>query len=526
MKKFFIFTLIMTVVMGVTSCGSKDNGVYPFKESTKYLTVKLEKSDKWSIINVENGEIVAKDVFTGEPSAVHEDMLYVFDDSTARFNYYSVDDCSKPVNEKPYSSATSFNGGYALACLPGEDIQVIDKSCNTVAKLPASINSASLFLNDRAIIRDDLDRFGFIDTKGDTVIAPSMGQVNSFLFEDATLVSMSEVGDTAALSSLAVIDKNGKKLYDFDSKNYEPLARYFVNGALGVLKNDTIVYLNKSGKEVAAPREVPTKIKDMNYRSVTYAGNDRYMVVKGDRMGLVDKDNKELIKADYDMVYNITPERYVVSKDSVMTIVDDNGKQVGKARFTDFKPCNNFEEAAGRGYINPSKAAAVIMQLFGKDGTLLAHKGATLMDMNQIVGPNPDNYVGMSDIDRLLPPVMLSYHFDRPVAKVMATPAAVNDSTSATGGAAGLNASQFDYNAVIKSVTILYPVKECNPGTEEEILQIISQNMGRWGFGMRDDGTFRTDDGNVVVMGYEKGVFMLNYYFDTSKVEPLPRESR
>ena len=57
-------------------------------------------------------------------------------------------------------------------------------------------------------------------------------------------------------------------------------------------------------------------------------------------------------------------------------------------------------------------------------------------------------------------------------------------------------------------------------------MQIISQQMGKRGFGINDDGTFTSDAGCVVVMGYEKGIFLLNYYFDTSNVKPLQRVSR
>lgn len=520
MKKILTIIVLTAALLGVASCGSKDSGVYPFQEPTKYITVKLTNSDKWSLIDVESGEIVAKDAFTSDASAVHEGMLYVYDDSTARYNYYSVENQSKPVNAKPYCSATSFNGGYAIACLPGDELQVIDKNCNTVAKLPASINSASLFLNGRAIVRDDVERFGFIDTKGDTVIATRLGLANAFLFDEVALVSLNEVGDTTMdASSLAVIDKAGKTLFEFDAKKYQPLARYYVDGALGVLKNDSVVYLDKTGKEVKAPHEIPAKIKEVNYRNVTAAGDDKYLAVKGDRMGLIDKNNNTLIKFDYNFIYNITPDRYVVSKDSVMMLVDDNGKQVGKAQFVEFKPCNSIDEIAGRGYINTGKAAAVIMQLFSKDGVLMAHKGSTLMDVNQFVGPNPDGYVGASDVSKMLPPVLLTCHFDRPIATLKSV--AATDTT-----AAGLTAAQFDYAAVVRGLTLQYPVRECAPGTEEDILEKISLNMGKWGFGMNDDGTFRSDNGNVVVMGHDKGVFQLNYYFDTSNVKPLPRVSR
>lgn len=514
-----------TVIAVLTSCGNTDNGLYPFQEETKYLTVKLLGSDKWSIINIEDGKIVAKDVISGEPSPVHEDMFYVYDNETARINYYNVNNCTKPVNSKPYSSVTSFNGGYAVACLPGEDLQVIDKNCQTVKMLPPSISSASLFLNERALVRDDRDLFGYIDTKGDTVIAPQLGLANAFVFNDAALVSESEVADTTAISSLIVIDKSGKKLFGFNQNKYIPHDRYFINGTLKVMKNDTIVYLDKNGNETSDTIVMPKKIKDANYRDVRSVGEGRYMVIKGDRMGLVNEDNEPLIKIDYTYINNITPSRFIVGQDSVMMLVDENGKQVGSAKFVDFKSSNNFEEAAGRGYINTAKVAAAILQLIDKNAIFNVRKGATLMEINQMVGTNPENYLGLKDISVPLPPLIITYHFDRDVASASANAPLADDSIpSSTMSSQSL--AQFNYNAAVRGVTLQYPVRECAPGTEEEILQLITKQMGSRGFGINDNSTFTSDDGCVVVMGHEKGVFQLNYYFDTSNVKPLQRVSR
>ena len=526
MKKIFYICTFFVALVALCACGNKDNGIYPFQEETKYLIVRLQGSDKWSIINIENGDIVAKNAINGMPSAVHEDMFYVYDNESARINYYNVNDCSKPVNSKPYCSATSFNGGYAIACLPGEDLQVIDKNCETVKKLPPSINSASLFLNGLAIVKDDTGLSGFIDTKGDTVIGPHLGLANAFLFDDAALVSESQVADTTAVSSLVVINKKGEKLFDFDSNKYMPINRYFINGTLKVMlaKEEKMVYLDKKGNETTDTLALPKKITDANYRDVKHVGNDRYMVIKGDRMGLVDKNNDTLINTKYDGIVNITPNRFIVAQDSVMMIIDEKGKQVGKAKFVDFIDSNNFEEAAGRGYVNTGKVAATILQLFDKDAVFNARKGATLMEINQVVGVNPENYVGATELSGPLPPLIITYHFDREIASHKAGAPNANDSIPT--GTATQSSAQFNYNALVKGVTMQYPVRECAPGTEEEILQIVTQQMGKKGFGIKDDGTFISDDGCAVAMGYEKGVFLMNYYFDASNVKPLQRVSR
>lgn len=525
MKKFSYLCSFLLALVTLCSCGNNDNGIYPLQEETKYLMVRLQGSDKWSIVNIDNGDIVVKNAISGDPSPVHEDMFYVYDNTTARINYYNVQDCSKPVNSKPYSSATSFNGGNAIACLPGEDLQVIDKNCETVKKLPPSINSASMFLNELAIVRDDNGLYGFIDTKGDTVIGPHLGFASAFLFDDATLASESQVADTTTMASLIVIDKDGKKLFDFNSDKYLPINRYFVNGTLKVMlaKDKKMVYLDKKGNETTDTLAIPKKITEAGYRDVRYVGQDRYMVIKGDRMGLVDDDNATLIDIKYDYITNLTPSRFVVANDSLMMIVDEKGKQVGNAKFVEFKDSNIFEEAAGRGYVNTAKVAATMLQLIDKDAVFNVRKGATLMEINQVVGVRPENYVGATELSGPIPPLIITYHFDREIASVNANASSTNDSISAT---AAQSSAQFNYNAVVQGVTLQYPIRECPPGTEEEIMQIITQQMGKRGFAINDDGTFTSDDGCVVVMGYEKGVFLLNYYFDASNVKPLQKVSR
>ncbi|MBR5639681.1 MAG: WG repeat-containing protein [Muribaculaceae bacterium] len=338
MNKFFHICALFVAVMAFSSCSNKDKGIYPFKEEAKFLVVKLQGSDKWSIVNISNGDIVARNAISGEPSAVHEDLFYVNDTTTGLYNYYNVQNCLKPINSKPYCSATNFNGGYAVACLPGDNLQVIDKNCETVKKLPSSIISVSLFFNERAIVKNDKDLFGFIDTKGDMVISPRFGLANHFVFDDAALVSEA--------SSLMAIDKNGDKLFSFNSDKYIPIGRFFVNGTLKVMtaKDNSIVYLDKKGKETADTLEIPKKIREINYREVKHVGKDRYMVIKGDRMGLVDDDNKTLISIEYDAITNLTPNRFVVAEGGVMMIVDEKGKQVGDARFVDFKNCNRIDE--------------------------------------------------------------------------------------------------------------------------------------------------------------------------------------
>jgi hypothetical protein len=523
MKKYNIITFIVVALVMLAGCNKEEN---TYLEDTKYLSVRLQGSDKWSILDIENGQVIAKDAFMHAPSAVTDDMFFV-PDSNGRYNYYNVADCKKPVNSEQYGSVTSFSGGYAVVSKPGKPLEVIDTQCNTVAMLSPSVLSAGTFRNGRSLIHTDLDRYGYIDTKGDTVIAPKLGFARPFLTDPVALVSFSNAGDTTA--TISVIDINGTKLCDIDSKEYQILTPYYRMGVLAASKKDSIVYLDKNGKETTTPLEMPKKIKDANYRDGRYAGDGKYMIVKGDRMGLVDNDNKVLIPIEYQYLNNVTSKRYIASKDSVMVLLDDHGKPVGNAKFVDYKQLN-AEAQAVRGYINAEVTAANLLSFIDESSACGAHKGATLMDMNQLVGVQPAAYLGMRRIDRAMPPMFLTYHFDSDIARLNS--ATGTDSldlktlADTTQMAKVVNAAEFNYQARVTGVSISFAVTECAPGTEERLYDLMSSAMGTKGFALNTDGSFTSSAGTRVVMGYENGVFELNYYFNPADAQPLPRSSR
>ena len=142
MKKIYTLIVVMSALL-LTSCG-KEKSIYP--EDIKFMPVMLQGSDKWSILNIETGELVAKDAFKEVPSPVVDDMFWVYNDQ-GRIDIYNIADCKTKVNKENYGSATTFSEGYAIVSKPGEPLQVINKQCETVAQLSPSVLSASMFRN-------------------------------------------------------------------------------------------------------------------------------------------------------------------------------------------------------------------------------------------------------------------------------------------------------------------------------------------------------------------------------------------
>ncbi|MBQ9586085.1 MAG: WG repeat-containing protein [Muribaculaceae bacterium] len=534
MKKSLIMIAVVMLAL-VASC-NKEKGLYP--QENKYLPVVLQGSTKWSIINVETGELVVKDAFVNSPSPVVDDMFWVYNDKN-RVDIYNIADCKKPVNKEAYGSATCFGDGHAIVSKPGEPLQVIDKQCNTVAKLSPSFRSATMFNNGRALINTDLERFGFIDVKGDTVIKPNLTWANAFVEDNVTLVSFSEINDSSRV--ITIIDKNGKKLYDLDTEKYQPLIPNYKMGVLPVInKKDSMVFLDRHGKETANPLEAPKKVKNANYRDIRTVGEGRFIAIKGDRMGVVDKENNVLIPFNYQMLLNLSPTRFIAGKDSVLMLIDEKGKQVGKHKFANVQAFSP-ESQAVRGYIDVEITAATLLSFIEEDMAAGAKTGSTLMDLNQLVGVNPEQYIGLKQITRPIPPLIYSYIFDSEIASpggattkpdsIKAPTLAPNlptkpgDST-AMAMASTASSAHFNYSAKLNQVQFNFPVLECAPGTEERMCELMTRAMGSKGFKLNPDGTFVSDNGTGVAMGYEEGVFRLFYYFDATQLKPLPRKSR
>lgn len=505
MKRAFRLTLAVLLAATLASCNSGDK--YVVKLS--YLPVQLKGSSKWSIVELESGKIVAKDAFANSPSAVIDDMFFVAD-STGRFNYYNIKDVSKPVNSEPFGSVTYFNEGRAIASHPGKALEVIDKDCKVVKQLSENITAATMFTHGMAVVHNDRNEFGYVTTSGDTAFAVNYAFAAAFLNDDVALVA--NATDSAA--NYTVIDKHGKELATINSAEYRVIVPHYSDGVLPVhrLKGDTLVCVDKHGKEVANPNAAPQVIKNAHYDDGSLTSGGYYIARTGNRVGLVDKKNQVRIPLKYDLVYDLTPNRYVVRLDSVYSLVDENGKSVGNLQFSDFVPVNT-DHGAVRGYVDRAQVAAALLALVSDKQVAGAQAGATLMDVNGLVGTDPEKYVNVEAVPRQMGPLTIIYGFDRKLARIDST-----DTSNPT--------PQFNLDAKLANVLITYDVHECKPEVEEQLLEMLTKTLGTKGFVLSDNGMFRSDDGAVLSLGYSKGVVAMQHFASADIAEPLPRVKR
>ncbi len=482
-----------------------DKATYQYK--TQYLPIQLVGSEKWSILDINSGEVVAKDAFTNAPSPIVDGMFYVMNDEGS-YDYYDVSAPTQPVAGH-FGSVTSFSDdGVAVASRIGGALTVINRKGEIVKELPKDVAQCSMFARGMAAFQNDNGSWGFINVSGDTIVPANYQSANLFLYDDyALVVDANQASDSVV--SFSVIDKGGKVMFSASSNEYQPVQPYFINGVLPVVKGDTIVCLNKEGKEVANPIDDKQVVEKAGYADFSRTPSGNFIVVKGKKTGMVDKNNNVLVPIEHDNLIDINGERLIAIDGDTYHIIDRTGKAVGNIKF-DNAHVSEDNPFASRGFIDTDLAAAAMMMMFDETSCCGANASTTLMDMNSMVGTDALPYAGNNTLIVPQGPYVIQYVFDREIATASA------DSTSA----------EFNYDSRVKCVVMSINVNHCPTNTEEAIVKKIENRLGTKGFVLARDGIFCSDYLTAFTLGHEKGVVSGIYYMRFNESVPQKKIKR
>ena len=504
MKLLSRLALAAVAALLLTACGGKET-TYQYK--TQYLPVQLVGSEKWSIIDVNSGEVVAKDAFDNAPSPIVAEMFYVRN-SEGSFDYYNVSAPTTPVAGH-FGSVTSFSDdGIAVCSRVGGPLCVIDRNGAIVNQLPKEVSQCSMFARGMAAFQSDNGSWGYINASGDTIVPANYNSVNMFLYDDYAMVIDANQPNDSVLN-FSVIDKSGKVMFTSNSNEYQPVQPYYINGVLPVMKGDTIVCLDENGKEVDNPIADHEKVDKAGYDDYSRTPSGDYIVIKGKKAGMVDKDNKMLIPIEHDNLIDINGDRLIAVEGNTYHIVDRSGKAVGNAKFYNIHVSEDTPYAT-RGYIDTDLAAASLMMMFNETSCCGADASTTLMDMNSIVSTDARPYAGSNTLILPQGPYIIQYVFDREVATASA------DSTSA----------DFNYDARVKCVIISLNVNHCPANTEPAVVHKVENRLGTKGFVLARDGIFCSDYLTAMTLGYDKGIIHANYYMHFNESVPQVKNKR
>ncbi len=504
MKLFSRIAFAAVVALLMAACSGSET-TYQYK--TQYLPVQLVGSEKWSILDVNNGEVVAKDAFVNAPSPIVAGMFYVVNEDGS-YDYYDVSAPTTPVAGH-FGSVTSFSDdGVAVCSRVGGSLCVIDRKGQVVKELPKEVSQCSMFSRGMAAFQNDNGSWGYINTSGDTIVPANYSSANMFLYNDyAMVIDENQPNDSTV--SFTVINKNGKVMFTANSSEYQPVQPYFINGVLPVVKGDTLVCLNEEGKEVANPIDDSDKVEKAGYADFSRTPSGDYIVIKDKKTGMVDKNNQPLIPIEHDNLIDINGERLIAVDGDTYHIIDRNGKAVGNVKFSNAHVSED-NPFATRGFIDTDLAAVALMSLFEENSACGANVNTTLMDMNGMLGTDARMYAGSNTLVMPQGPYIIQYVFDREVSSANA------DSTSAS----------FNYDAKVDRVIISLNLNHCPANTEPAIVNKVESRLGTKGFVFARDGIFCSDYLTALTLGYDKGVMNLIYYMHFNESVPQVKNKR
>lgn len=543
MIKFLRLTFLTLASMLIISCSSNDDEI-----EYDYLPVKLVGSEMWSILNVQTGEVVFRDEFKNEPSAIYNDVFLVKNDK-GTFDYYNVNDVKKPVNKTSYYMAADFVGSDIVpATLPGKQITLINNKCEEVAVLDKSIERCAKFVEGLAPFMDDNDKWGFLDKTGKIIIKAKYDNV-SFFNDGVSICSITDMAKD--LTTYYAIDNTGKELFTFTSKDYKAIGTYS-DGYLPVVKGEEIIYLDNTGKKAYSlcnltdsayykvnlctykdSRSVfcegdvfGIKDKDNNiilrakYDLLYCFGEGRYLAEKEDKYGIIDFNDNVLLDFKYDEITQLRKEIFLVGNEKSKTLINDKGEDITNVNFTQYSLTQI--NVVKNNYLDPKAYAQKIINSFtdttcdGYNGNMtlrnfsseLTYSASYYSDESTLIvnNENTGRQVGLMFNNYLS---KQTYKYETYYYWTYRYPAGY----------------VFNYGAKLRGVWMTYDISEYEC-LEEKISAEFDKNLRSRGYKEIEGGYWKSPKGTAVGLSYDEGIITLIYYFTEGNYIDLTRNPR
>lgn len=347
-KKLFFCLLASVMLLG---CGKQS------KENADYVSVKLDNSNMWSLLDVDNGKLIFSDEFFAPATNVVNGAFFVQNDD-GTFDLYTLENTKNKLNRDSYTFVTNFNpGGYAIVRVKTEPWQIVDTKGQVIATLDKNLGVSSGFGPDGlAMIYNKDHQFGYIDTQGQTVIKPRYLSASPFSDGVAIVITRREEGK----DFFEAIDKTGTTLFKGNSGQYQDLTP-FENGYCFAIEGDHVVLLDKTGKKVTSVNEGTSLqnlsvnndkfiyfdkefygLKDLSgkilirakYPMLQFLGDGNLMAINSNgKVGVVDTKDEILVPFEYNELSYLAPDRYLTKSGSVIILINKEGKEVGEHAF-------------------------------------------------------------------------------------------------------------------------------------------------------------------------------------------------
>lgn len=349
-----ILSLLFVLALVMQSCSVTDES-----KNEDLISVQLDGSKMWSLLNVKSGELEFSDEFFAPVSSVVNGAFFVQNEKGA-FDLYTVKDTKNKLNRSSYDFVSNFNPeGYAIVRVKTEPWQVINTKGEIIATMPKELNIMSGFSREGlALFKNADSNYGYIDVKGQQVIKPKYKKAT--LFSDGVAIVAVNIEEDGKVF-YNVIDTKGTVLFKFSSALYSQVS-LFNKGYAFAVQGENIILLNKEGAKVVTvgkgsdfsnlevlgdtfiyPDNGFYGVKNMKgeikirakYKSLQYTGEGNLIALNSnDRYGVVTADDDEVMPFDYNTLMYVAPDRYLTSSGSLIALINAEGKDVSKNAFT------------------------------------------------------------------------------------------------------------------------------------------------------------------------------------------------
>ena len=317
--KALIFSVVLIPLL--SACGNKGD--------VRYIAVKMsEKSQSWSIVDTQDGNVLADDEYSHKPSAIIDGMYFVENDK-GLYDFYSVDDVNHTVAEG-FKDVTYFNNGVAVVSKDDDGLSLIDNTGQIVAKLSGSIKRASGFENDFAIVENEDGKMGYINTKGEIAIKMSYDIAEPFSEDGFAVVGKKDVD--AGIIKYEIINTKGEKLFGFSSEKYSEPISQFVNGSIAVKGEKEIIYLDENGGKMLKAGDIEKGEYGFYNGMTIYADGNNY--------GIKDEAGAKVINAKYEYLEPVKNGNFIAKKDDKYMLIDSEGQKLTSDKYDDMEMIN------------------------------------------------------------------------------------------------------------------------------------------------------------------------------------------
>lgn len=354
MKKNFKWIALGLACLALSACSKSNSG------DSDYVSVQIEDSKMWSLLDVKNGAIVMTDEFFAPSSNVEKGSFFVENDN-GEFDLYNLKDTKNRLNRNSYSVVTNFNkDGFAITRVKDEPWQIIDTEGNTVATLDKNLVVLSGFSDEgMALIMNKDKMMGYVDTQGHTPIKPRYKFATIFSDGVAFVLTKQEENH----NYLSAIDPEGNTLFTFSDAKYSDVG-FFQEGHMFAVEGDHSVLLDKTGKKIMNVCN-GTNISDLSYHDgkvIYYDGQyygvkdledkilirAKYKMLRfqsddkliaqnsNDNYGVINDKDEIYMPFQYEVLYYIAPNRYVTQTGNVYVMINEKGKEICDKAFTKF----------------------------------------------------------------------------------------------------------------------------------------------------------------------------------------------